>query len=196
MDAIKRKIDIDLYSPTSYEVLKAQQGDNLSRIIEFVLYDQGEPYQIPSDVFIRMEGSRGDNSTFIKDNCTISNNVISTVLDNDILFAHGTVEAKIVLYNISDDTILSTIPFKIHVQKHPCDKTKIEKDKHSLIDYLILSFEKIKGLFENHMSDKILHLSKVEHDRFNKLKNEIFIAYNENTPDYLEVGDYYLKEYK
>ncbi len=57
MKNVIKKIHIDLYSPTSYEVIKAQQGDNRSRIIEFLLYDQGEPYMLESqDIEITMEG--------------------------------------------------------------------------------------------------------------------------------------------
>ena len=76
MKNVIKKIHIDLYSPTSYEVIKAQQGDNRSRIIEFLLYDQGEPYMLESqDIEITMEGHRGDNSSFIKD-CYFTDNII------------------------------------------------------------------------------------------------------------------------
>ena len=144
MNNIIKRIEIDLYSPTSYEVIHAQQGDNLSRSIEFVLYDQGMPYQIPENVTVFLEGHRGDNTFFEPKPCTISGNIITTVLDSDILFEAGTAEAKIVLYDSGHDTILSTIPFTISVQKHPCDKNKIESSKRSVIDWLTLNFEKLK----------------------------------------------------
>lgn len=147
MDNVIKRIEIDLYSPTSYEVVKAQQGDNLSRIIEFVLYDQENPYTIPDNISIKLEGHRGDNSSFPPKDCTVSENIISCTLDNDILYEAGTVEAKIVMYDT--DSILSTIPFKIHVQKNPFDKSKVEKEKSSIMDWLILNIEKIKtGLDE------------------------------------------------
>lgn len=153
MDNVKKRIDIDFYSPTAYEVIKAQQGDNNSRIIEFVLYNHGKPYTISNNISVKMEGHRGDNSSFIKD-CTIADNIITVALDSDILYEAGTVEAKIVMYDLSNNNILSTIPFKIHVQKNPCDKNKIEKGKKSLIDWLILNFEKIKENLFKHLEDK------------------------------------------
>lgn len=124
MENVITRIEVDLYSPTSYEVIKAQQGDSLSRIIEIVLLNKGEPYAIPTkNVSIRLEGHRGDGSSFSKsNNCTLNNNVITVVLDNDILFYSGTVEVKVVLYELPDDgtkRILSSIPFRVHVQKNP-----------------------------------------------------------------------------
>lgn len=165
MDNIIKQISIDLYSPTSYEVIYAQQGDNSSRVIEFILYDKGEPYAIPQNTLIRMEGHRGDHSSFIKENCTLSDNVIRATLDDDILYAHGIVEAKIILTQRAEkessesngnshDVILSTIPFRIHVQKNPCDKTKVEAEKRSLIDYLIQKLRELKDTLTTHISDK------------------------------------------
>lgn len=142
MDTVIKRIEIDLYSPTAYEIIKAQQGDNNSRIIKFVLYDQGNPYTIPDNISIKLEGHRGDNSSFAPKDCNVTNNIISVTLDSDVLCEAGTVEAKIVMYDT--DSILSTIPFKIHVQKNPCEKNKIEKKKKSLIDGLIQNIEKIK----------------------------------------------------
>ena len=145
MNNVVKKIEIDLYSPTSYEVIHAQQGDNLSRAIEFVLYSQGVPYSIPDNVTIYMEGHRGDNTFFEPKPCTVSENVITAILDSDILYESGTAEAKIVLYDSDHDAILSTIPFSISIQKHPCDKNKIESAKRSVIDWLVLGFEKLKN---------------------------------------------------
>lgn len=144
-----------MYSPTHYEVIKAQQGDNKTRIIEFSLYDQGNPYTIPNNVTFMLEGHRGDNSSFIKDDCfTISSNKISVTLDKDVLYASGIAEMNIVMYDTSNDNILSTIPFRINIQKNPCDKNKLEHDKKSLIDDIILSIEKIKEKLTQHISDK------------------------------------------
>ena len=129
MQNVIKRMQIDLYSPTCYEVIKAQQGDNNSRVVEFEVFAEGEPY-ILTDVIAKMEGHRGDGSSFIKD-CEILNNVISVTLDTDVLFDSGYIVAKVVLYDKnsnSDSELLntiSTIPFKIYVQKNPCDKNDV-----------------------------------------------------------------------
>lgn len=194
MNNVIKRIKIDLYSPISYEVIKAQQGDNNSRIIEFILYNQGNPYIIQNNVSVKMEGHRADHSSFIKD-CTISNNIITAILDSDILYYSGTVVADIVMYDLSNDSILSTIPFRIHVEKNPCDKSKLEKEKKSLIDWIILSYEKLTQSFEEHKTDTVAHLSTEEHERLNNLTNEVIIGIGEEVPSYLQDGDSYLQEY-
>jgi len=194
LNNVIKQIIIDLYSSVSYEVIQAQQNDNNSRIIEFILYNQGTPYVIPSNISIKMEGHRGDNSSFIKD-CTTSNNVITATLDSDILYYSGTVVAKIVMYDLTNDSILSTIPFRIHVEKNPCDKNKIEKGNTSLIDWIVLSYEKLKQSFEVHKADTIAHLSTEEHKRLDTLTNEVVIGIGEEVPNYLQNGDSYLQEY-
>ena len=147
MDNVIKRIDIDFYSPTAYEIIKAQQGDNNSRIIEFVLYNHGKPYTISNNISATMEGHRGDNSSFAPKDCTVTNNIISVTLDSDVLCEAGTVEAKIVMYDT--DSILSTIPFKIHVQKNPFDKSKIEKEKSSIMDWVISKINVLNGHIKN-----------------------------------------------
>lgn len=178
MNNVIKRIEIDLYSPTSYEVIKAQQGDNKSRIIEFVLYNQGNPYTISDNIHIMLEGHRGDNSSFPPKECAVKNNIITVILDSDILCESGIAEAKIVMYDISNDSILSTIPFKVHVQKNPCDKNKLESEKHSVIDWLILNFEKMKITMTNVVSDLANHLEDNIRHITSKERSEWYDAYD------------------
>ena len=145
MEKVIKRIQIDLYSPTSYEVIKAQQNDNNSRIIELEILNQGESYDL-SNVSAKFEGHRGNNfdSSFIK-RCSISNNIVSVTLDEDVLYYSGTAEAKVVLYDLSDESILSTIPFKIYIQKNPCNKNKVIETDKNLINDLIIEIEKMSN---------------------------------------------------
>lgn len=163
MNNVLRKIEIDLYSPTSYEVIKAQQGDKNSRIIEFVLYDQGNPYEISDNVFFRFDGHRGDGSSFSKteEQCIVRDgNHISVTLQEDILYYAGTIEAKLVMYELGNTsnksaesetnnklqekperTVLSTIPFKISCIKNPCNENNLSNGELSIITDLIFQME-------------------------------------------------------
>ena len=149
MNTVIKRIQIDLYSPTCYEVIKAQQGDDNTRIIEFEILNQGEPY-ILSNVFANLEGHRGNNteSSFIK-KCDISQNIVSIVLEDDILCYSGIAKAKIVLYDKTDNSILSTIPFKISIQKNPCDKDGVVEKNKSLIDDLIFETYRLSSIIGN-----------------------------------------------
>lgn len=195
MNNITKEIEIDLYS-SAMHTIRAQQGDNNTRIVKFSLFNQGVPYEIPDNVVIKAEGHRGDGSSFPEKNCTVSDNTITIALDSDILYAPGIAEAKIIMYDLSSGHILSTVPFRIHIQKNPCDKNKIESEKHSVIDWLILNLEKLKSMFETHRDDMISHLSQSEHKRFDNMTNEVIVLTNEEIPDYLQEGDCYLQEYE
>lgn len=140
MDTVIKQISIDLYSPTFYEVIKAQQGDKNSRSVEFILYNQGELYSIPDGIKIKLEGQRGDKSSIVKD-CTYSDNVVTVILDEDLLYYSGICKLKIVLYDLDESTILSTIPFTLSVQKNPLNNDEFEKNNYSLLNKLILKEE-------------------------------------------------------
>ena len=145
MKNISKRIKIDLYSPTTYEIIRAQQGDNNSRIIEFEIYDKGEPYIISDTVSFTVEGTRGDGSSFIIQDCTEKDNIVSVTLTYDILRYAGNVVAKLVMYD--GDAILSSTAFKIYVEKESYDKDKVSDENQTLIDTLITRIENFPYYF-------------------------------------------------
>ncbi len=152
MNNIIKQIEVDVYSPTFYEVIKAQQGDKNSRFVEFILFNQGDPYTVPDNVIVKLEGSRANKSPIIKP-CTIEDNVISVELDKDLLYYAGISHLKIVIYELDETTVLSTIPFTLSVQKNPLNSDKFEKDNYSLLNQLILQTETVNKNLEKHISD-------------------------------------------
>ena len=153
MDSIIKRIEVDVYTPTFYEVIKAQQGDSKTRFVEFVLYNQGDPYTVPVGVIAKLEGSRPNKSPIVKP-CTVKDNVITVELDRDILYYHGVSNLKIVLYDTDKSEVLSTIPFTLSVQKNPLDSDNFEKDNYSLLNELILNTENLIKK-TNSMSDEV-----------------------------------------
>ncbi len=163
MNNILTQLQIDLYSSTSYEVIKAQQGDKNSRVIEFILYSQGEPYEFSDNIFFRFVGHRGDGSSFSKteEECITRNgNHVSVTLPEDVLYYDGIIEAKLVMYELGEPTIksaksnltdklpekpertvLSTIPFKISCIKNPCNENDLSEGEVSIVTDLIFQME-------------------------------------------------------
>ena len=152
MNNIIKQIEVDVYSPTFYEVIKAQQGDKNSRFVEFILFNQGDPYTVPDNTIVKLEGSRANKSPIIKP-CIIKDNSITIELDSDLLYYHGISHLKLVLYEENEKSILSTIPFTLSVQKNPLDSDKFEKDNYSLLNQLILQTETVNQNLEKHISD-------------------------------------------
>jgi len=158
LNNILRQIEIDLYSPTSYEVIKAQQGDKNSRIIEFILYDNGNPYILTDNIFFRFIGHRGDGSSFSKteEECITRNgNHVNVTLLEDILYYSGTIEAKLVMYELSEQSeqsiqkVLSTIPFKISCIKNPCNENELTNGEYSIVTDLIFQMKEFSRDAEN-----------------------------------------------
>ena len=163
MNNVLTQLQIDLYSSTSYEVIKAQQGDKNSRVIEFVLYSQGEPYEFSDNIFFRFVGHRGDGSSFSKteEECITRNgNHVSVTLPEDVLYYDGIIEANLVMYESGDPTVksaksnltdklpekpertvLSTIPFKISCIKNPCNENDLSEGEVSIVTDLIFQME-------------------------------------------------------
>ena len=163
MNNVLTQLQIDLYSSTSYEVIKAQQGDKNSRVIEFVLYSQGEPYEFSDNIFFRFVGHRGDGSSFSKteEECIMRNgNHVRVTLPEDVLYYDGIIEANLVMYESGDPTVksaksnltdklpekpertvLSTIPFKISCIKNPCNENDLSEGEVSIVTDLIFQME-------------------------------------------------------
>lgn len=135
MNYVTKQIDLDVYSSDFPEIVRAQQGDTQTRIIEISLYNQQAKYTITSGVTVKIEGQRGDNSLFSK-KCTYSGNVVTVTLDDDILLYAGMVKAKIVIYGSNSTEILSSVPFKIMVDKAPCDTNAEVEEKQNLYNDL------------------------------------------------------------
>lgn len=135
MNDVIRRINIDLYAPKIYEVIRAQQGDDKSRCVEFELYDQGNPYEITNDTIANVEGLRADGSGYIK-SCEINNNIITFVLDDNLLYYDGVAKLKLVLYS-DNKKVLSSIPFKVSIERNPLFDIEFERDEYSLVQDML-----------------------------------------------------------
>lgn len=174
MNDVIRRINIDLYAPKIYEVIRAQQGDEKSRYAEFELFNQGIPYEVPNDVVANVEGTRGNRSGYIKP-CEINDNVVSFELDKDLLYYDGVAKLKLVLYK--DDKILSTIPFTVSIEKNPLFDIEFERDEYSLIyDILqrIKELEKKSGGIINTLKDNndLMFIDMMKIQKFTKVEED------------------------
>lgn len=147
---VTKRINLDVYSSDFPEIVRAQQGDTKTRVIEIALYNQNEAYTISSGVTAKVEGQRGDNSLFSKE-CTYSKNVVTMLLDDDILLYAGTVKAKVVLYTQNNKEILSSTAFRIAVEESPCDTNAEYESKYNLYNDLLSRVATVEGILSGKM---------------------------------------------
>lgn len=150
MNYVTKRISLDVYSSDFPEIIRAQQGDTKTRIIEIALYDQNEEYSIVSGLTVKIEGKRGDNSLFSK-KCTFTGNIVTMTLDDDILLYSGMVKAKVVIYNSDSTEILSSVPFKIAVEEAPCDTNAEIETKQNLYNDLLSRIATVEGILAGKM---------------------------------------------
>lgn len=150
MTNVTKRINLDVYSSDFAEIVRAQQGDTKTRTIEIALYNQNEAYTISSGVTAKVEGQRGDNSLFSKE-CTYSGNVVTLLLDDDILLYAGTVKAKVVLYAQNNKEILSSTAFRIAVDESPCDTNAEYEQKANLYNDLRSRVATMEGILSGKM---------------------------------------------
>jgi len=189
LENIVTRINIDLHSPATYEVIKAQQNDNNSRIIEVILTNQGKDYNLQDEnvSLIQFQGDKANGKSFIK-GCAYANNIVTIMLDANILHDAGICKGRIVMYNPNNEVIMSTPTIKISVQADPCsDKEDIVVDDPNIIDQLFIAVSESIG---NHVSNTDVHVTKEEHERYNSLTKDIVSA---TEPDGLNDGDFWTK---
>lgn len=181
MEKITNLIHIDLNSPV-YKIIKANQYENCSRIIIVSLNNNGEKYTIPEGILVQFEGHKANGASFVK-KCDYYDNTITIVLDSDILYHAGTCKAKIVMYDLNNEIILSTPLLEISVSKSPCEKDNISEDDKTLIEQLNINME-------THICDNNIHISETEHERYNYLSNDVI---SNKKPLNQKNGDFWTK---
>lgn len=119
-------VNLDLYSPTDYQLIYAQQGDINSRYLRFKIWDEGEPYVFPKDMEVNLLGERPDGAAITKtiSDIDFNKNIITYLLDKDVICVSGIVNLRLTLL-YGNGQVISTIPFKIRVTKNPLDDNKI-----------------------------------------------------------------------
>lgn len=173
MEKLLAKISIDLQSPAVYEVIKAQQNDVDTRIVEVTITNNGDIYSLNGIDVIKFEGHRGDFSSFIEP-CSFVSNIVTIKLNENLLAQSGLCEGRVVMYDTSNSEILSTPSIKISVQKDPClDKENVSEDSINIVDQLILELENEIKDFTDHISDTDIHFTNEEKEEIHHELNDL-----------------------
>lgn len=167
-------LELDLYTTTSYPVVKAQQYDYQTRYLKIVLKDHEEAYEIPSGATVTLEGVRPSDNQSLSSVFVIEDDISARTSDTvlfDItqaLFNEGIVEAKVIIRWGTDDK-LSSIPLYIEVYKLASEGIPPTVEEKSILDNMT-----------DHMSTIEIHRS---------------IIYAADEPTTQIDGDLWLQEY-
>lgn len=121
---VQSEISIDLSCPGS-ETIQVMQHDINTRSVAIRLLSNGDPWQPPEDVTVAVGYEKPDHTRGLYDMLpdgssaiSLSGNVVTVILAQQILSTAGTVRACVV-FNDAQLNQLSTFPFQIQVQVNP-----------------------------------------------------------------------------
>lgn len=145
-------------------------NDTNTRKLYITLTNDGMFYPLDSTVTATYKINKGDGTAVYNPVDGINDGIIYIDLTPQCVSYVGISQSELQL--IKDGQIISTMPFNIIVHTSEADK-KIESSNEFkvLLDYISKS------------------------KRYDALTNEILIGINEDMPDHLRTGDFYLQEY-
>lgn len=179
----KTIINVDLHNPIVYNVIQAQQYDKNSRAIEFHINDGSRPFEITDDIIVRIVGRKANGSFFSRRLNNCEGSIATYVIEEDLLLYAGFIEAKLFITS-TESKAISSIPFKINVQKSPCEFDIVEQTERSAMLDLMVEMTM-------HEQDKELHFTEKDRERFSVLTSEVIY---EEEPEQ-QNGDFWLQQY-
>lgn len=180
-DIIIHEIDLDLYTYTSYPVIKAQQLDVDTRFLRVYFKDHGETYILPDQSYVVLEGMRPLGSKnnpegrgFAIPEETGSGGAGSDNVTFNLTQAitrDGIATANVVIY--MGNSIISSIPVYIDIEVKALDDESYTEEEESII-------RTIERELNNHIGDSEIHRR---------------ITYSATEPTNHANGDIWLQEY-
>ena len=145
---ITHKIKMDLSRRGITPVVYMVQGDSNTRALEILLYDNGQPWEIPAGATAAVAFQKPDGTKGLYDKLpngsaatTISGSTVTAILAPQALTCAGTVLASVVFYDKDMDT-LATFPFKITVEANPAAGEQVSNNY-----YALQNFDQINAAF-------------------------------------------------
>ena len=117
-------VQIDLYGETQLYLASAKQGDKATRFLRVQLMNNGNEYQIPSDVTLIANIKKPDGK-FCYNECDRDGNRVMVELTNQALAAAGTAYCDVEIRTADGEKILSSAAFSIEIEPSMRDEDAI-----------------------------------------------------------------------
>ena len=101
---------------TKQFALSVKQGDKASRGVEVSLFDEGEPYKIPTDAKAYVNVRKPDRKHVFRP-CTFSGNTITIELTNNMLAAAGTALVEVEIKTADESQNITSVVFEMEIEQ-------------------------------------------------------------------------------
>lgn len=131
-----KPIELDVANCNLYKCIYAKQGDAKSRYIKATILVNGEKVTISSGMTAKFRAEKPDGKAILNPAVVNDDGTVTVELTEQTLAAEGVVDADIVIYSASGEK-LSTVPFKIDVEKAPHGSMADSKNEMLVLQKLI-----------------------------------------------------------
>ena len=129
-------IKLDVANRNLYKCIYAKQGDAKSRYIKATILANGEQVTISSGMTAKFRAEKPDGKAILNPAVVNDDGTVTFELTKQTLAAGGVVDADIVISSASGEEI-STVPFKIEVEKAPHGSLTDSKNEMLVLQKLI-----------------------------------------------------------
>ncbi len=129
-------IELDVANRNLYKCIYAKQGDAKSRYIKATILVNGEKVTISSGMTAKFRAEKPDGKAILNPAVVNGDGTVTFELTKQTLAADGVVDADIVICSANGEE-LSTVPFKIEVEKAPHGSLTDSKNEMLVLQKLI-----------------------------------------------------------
>lgn len=142
------KLETDLVKRGAMPRIDVVQGDANSRLLEMTMLSNGEAWQIPEKVRVRMRYCKSDGTKGLYDTLpdgsaawTVEGNILSVFLAPQMLTAEGLVLAQAEL--TEGDCVVATFAFQVNVEPNPAEGALTSEDYVNMVQWMEGELEKL-----------------------------------------------------
>lgn len=173
-----RYLELDFYR-TSYKSVKVHQYDKNTRFLNIICVNNAEPF--PLDKFTTkcvLKLVTPDNRHLWKNQTIQDDGSVLVTLEESMLLSAGTAKAELNVYNLSEEKLLSTMPFDLIIIGSVYDNKIIEStDEFDALNDILFKSEGIFETLNDHLDDKNAHgyntMIRTEVERAKTAENEL-----------------------
>lgn len=136
MEKFVQQIDLDVAGRNLYKYVYAKQGDSGSRFVKATILADGKVMEIGSGMTAKFRAKKPDGKAILNPAVVNDDGTVTVELTKQTLAADGVVDADIVISSASGEE-LSTVSFKIEVEKAPTGSLTDSSNEFLLIDEAI-----------------------------------------------------------
>jgi hypothetical protein len=128
------------FTSRKYTTIRINQYEYQSREFYFELYDNKIRYNIPENVTIRIKICTNNGIIMLYD-CEIIDNMAHIIFDDQVSAIAGKTKAQLVLIDVDEQSVITTVPFYIQVVGAVYDEEIMSEERFKSLEDALLTYD-------------------------------------------------------